>query len=173
MGRSRTGITALMGAALAVGVAGCGAIADRAAEQVIERAIESEVGGSVDIDRSGDSFTIESEDGTFAFGATDVPASIASEFDLPRDFDVLSASELTTDGETTSLVVLYRESAPGSVLDDLLDQARSKGWTVGTTYTAGGTSGFEAVRGDERLNVFGQSDGATTNLTIGLTRPAG
>lgn len=170
----RSGGAALLVAVLALASTACGAIADRATERVIERAIESETGGSVNIDRSGDgSFSVETDEGTFAFGAGEVPAVIANEFDLPRDLDVLSASEITTDGEATALVVLYRESAPGSVLEDLQRQAEAKGWTVGTTYTAGGTAGFEATRGGDRLTVFGQSDGSTTNLTIGISRPAG
>lgn len=168
-----TATTALL-AIVALGALGCGAIAERATERVLERAIESETGGSVDIDTSGDgSYRIETDEGTFAFGAGEVPAAIANEFDLPGDLDVLSAAEITTDGETSALVVLYRESAPGSVLEDLQRQAEAKGWTVGTTYSAGGTAGFEASRGDERLNVFGQSDGSTTNISIGITAPAG
>lgn len=49
--------------ALATSIAGCGKAAEKAAEKAVEEAIESESGENVDIDFSGDEFTLESEDG--------------------------------------------------------------------------------------------------------------
>ncbi len=64
---SRTQI-ALLAVALATVLAGCGAAVDKAseaaAEKVVEKAVESGIDGDVDIERDGDGFSIETEDGS-------------------------------------------------------------------------------------------------------------
>ena len=65
MNRKRTNMSrsVVVFATLASILAGCGKVAEKAAERAVEEAIESESGEDVDIDFSGDEFTIESEDG--------------------------------------------------------------------------------------------------------------
>lgn len=170
--RPRTRWAMAVLALLALSAVGCGAIAEQATEQVIESAIESETGGSVDIDTDGDgSMTIETEDGTASFGTGEVPAAIADELDLPGGLEVVTTSELTAEGMTTSFFIATVDGDPQSVLDDLKASAESGGWSIDSTYTIDASSGFSAARGEsERVQVDVSTDGSTTTLSINLQR---
>ncbi|MEY3019243.1 MAG: hypothetical protein RLZZ272_227 [Actinomycetota bacterium] len=168
--RGRVAPTSALLATLAILTVGCGAIAEQATEQVIERAIESETGGSVDIDTDGDgSVTIETEDGTASFGTGEVPAAIASEFDLPGGLEVLTTSEVSADGATTSYLIATTDDDPQGILDDLQESAESGGWSIDSTFTIDATAGFSASRGDaEVAQVTVSADGSTTTVSITL-----
>lgn len=165
-GMARAALLVLLG----LGALGCGAIAERATEQAIESAIESETGGSVDIDSAGDgSITIETEDGTASFGTGEVPAAIADEFDLPGGLEVLTTSEMTTDGTTTSYMIATTDDDPQGTLDALKRSAEAGGWSIDSTYTIDASSGFAASRGEGELaQVDVSTDGTTTTVMITL-----
>jgi hypothetical protein len=62
-------LAALITAATALPLSGCGGLQDKVTESAIERAIESESGGNVNFDLNGDGgFSFESDEGSIRFG---------------------------------------------------------------------------------------------------------
>jgi flagellar basal body rod protein FlgF len=140
-------LIALGSAALLLFATGCGDAADKVAEQAVERAIESETGGDVDIDTDGDgSVSFETDEGSFssdgegnleiesADGSTsissdgEIPEGWPEEVPLPADLEVTLGSSMdAADGRLLSVMGTTSESAT-----DLLDEMKAAlaDWTI-------------------------------------------
>jgi hypothetical protein len=159
-------------ATIALTALGCGAVAEQATERMLENAIESEGGGKVDIDRDGDgSFTVESEDGTFAFGTSGgVPALISDNLDVP-DGDVLVASEQEgPEGSSAIVNIALGDVDPERAAAELEASLRSGGWTIDSTSTMSGSKSWFATRGDltATVNIYADAgeDGAIVQIAV-------
>ena len=94
-------------AALLVGSAGCGKIADKASEQIAERIIEKQTGGKVDIQKDGEKIKIETDEGTITGGAS-IPDGWPSDIPLPKDLRVIGGSAIKDGDQTVYSVAAVR-----------------------------------------------------------------
>lgn len=106
-------------AVLAVTASGCGALIERATEEAIERAVESEGGGDVDIDFSQDGIQIEGTDENgegFSFDLDEEGFDVRTEngesitidedgFTQVDENGEVTTGELNTDGDSTEFIV--------------------------------------------------------------------
>jgi hypothetical protein len=171
MRSTRTVLAATSLAALLV--TGCGAAAEKAGEKLTEEAIESQTGGNVDIDTSGDgSVEIETEDGSMSFGSGDVPAEWPEEIPLPEDLEIQSDATMDgSDGRLVSIVGLTDET-PEAILATLKEALAD--WEISgestTTSSDGSLTGAQWERDGRRVTFAATSgtEGQTT-LTLGHT----
>ena len=110
-------------AALLVGSAGCGKIADKASEQIAERIIEKQTGGKVDIQKDGEKIKIETDEGTITGGAS-IPDGWPSDIPLPKDLRVIGGSAIK-DGDQTVYSVAGSSSASRDEIKNLYANALS------------------------------------------------
>ena len=146
---SATGVTLL----LAIGLTGCGAIA----EEAIEQAIEADSGESVEIDFDGDDGTlsIEGENGEFSIDVDeDGDSSVLSSTDedgntfemitgeglpdawpgeLPVPPGTINASTVMAENNNQILTLVMSVDDAESAHDSYVDQLTSNGFTVGST----------------------------------------
>lgn len=146
---SATGVTLL----LAIGLTGCGAIA----EEAIEQAIEADSGESVEIDFDGDDGTlsIEGENGEFSIDVDeDGDSSVLSSTDedgntfemitgeglpdawpgeLPVPPGSINASTVMAENNNQILTLVMSVDDAESAHDSYVDQLTSNGFTVGST----------------------------------------
>ncbi len=89
--------------ALALVASACGNIAENIAEEAIERGLESEGGGNVEIDLDSDgegTIEIQSDDGdsTISMGGGELPDGL--EIPIPDGYEVVGSSTLSSGGQT-------------------------------------------------------------------------
>lgn len=100
MTRTRTPLArCIVGVAtLAVLTTGCGRVIERATEEAVERAVESESGENVDVDFNDDGISVESDEGDFTLSADEDGVEIdgtdgdGNDFSVNADEDGLEAS---------------------------------------------------------------------------------
>jgi len=115
----RLALTSAAAVILAITASGCGAIVERATEEAVERAIESENGGDVDInfdengiqidgtDENGDGFSLDLDEGGFD-ARTENGESITIDEDGFTQTDEngeVTTGEFNTDGDNTEFVI--------------------------------------------------------------------
>ncbi|MDY7104120.1 MAG: hypothetical protein S0880_23295 [Actinomycetota bacterium] len=109
----------LLAGACVIASAGCGRITEELTEEAVERGIEAETGGNVELD-------VDAEDGRVSFESDGESLSFESGGDIPdeltlplRDgYSVLGSSVIGSDGESIVTVTL---EYPGSDADALVD----------------------------------------------------
>lgn len=169
--------TAALAGALLFTTAGCGKIAEKASEKIVEKGIEAGTGAKVDIDGKtgglsvetdegsltfdGDEggFRMETEDGSYRAG-TEMPDDWPSDIPLPPGFEVISGHE-TRDGDNETVSVTG--SADGTP-DDLMSIYTDglSGWSEANRSSMGDDS-FQQLsttweKGDRTLMVMILSD---------------
>jgi hypothetical protein len=99
--------------------AGCGRITEQLTEEAVERGIESEAGGDVelDLDAEDGSLSFESDEGSLSFETGgDIPEELT--IPLPDGYSVLGSSVLGSDGESVVTVTLeYHASDRDAVVE--------------------------------------------------------
>lgn len=133
---------ALAGAVL-FGAAGCGKIAEKASEKIVEKGIEAGTGGKVDIDSKGGGFSVETDEGSMRFDADEggfrmesddgsyqagsgMPDDWPSDVPLPPGFEPLTGHTMK-DGDTENLSVQGAVGGDGESVMAFYDDALS-GW---------------------------------------------
>lgn len=174
MGQRR--VSAAVLAALVMAAGGCGAAAEKAAEEATERAIEDQTGGSAEVDLDGGEVSVDGEDGSFSAGTAEVPEEWPDDIPVLDDIQVVSAlhtndsqaGDLTTISGTTDLtaedvVDAYRDALPDWEVD-----------VDGTQAASGGTfASVGFVNGERRFTISAVSgEGAATSVTISHTTGA-
>lgn len=143
-------------------------------ERMIERAIERETGGSVDIDLDGDgTVTYEGEDGE-AFTVTsgesaELPAGWPSEVSIMDDATITYAGSMMG-GDTNGLTAVFTvDASKAEVMDYYKTVLTESGWTVAGVMDFGDSGMVSATRGeDESAGVTVATEGGETTVTISL-----
>jgi len=135
-------------------VTGCGSVADKATEAALEAAA-GRSGMDVDIDRSGDRFTIESEDGSLTVGAGELPDAVRDAFALPADLEVTSDTTMTEGANTLTGITGFVPRTDGPALvAELTAAIAAAGWSTTMDYNAGdGVRILSAERDGDVLNI--------------------
>lgn len=176
MRSTRTTLTAIALTALATTsmlITGCGSVAEKAGEKAAEKAIESQGGGNVDIDTSGDGqVSIETEEGSMSFGTGEVPAEWPDDVPLPDGLEVSSGSTIdASDGRLVSITATSDQD-PLELLE-FYKEALSD-WDISgetsTTSTSGDMAGAQWDTDGRRFTfVANTAMGDGTILTAGHT----
>ena len=154
--------------ALALTGTACGKVAEKAAEEAVERS----TGGDVDITKDG--VKVKTEDGTFETGTSaELPE------DLPKaplfvDSKLQSSTKLTNDGDTTWLlngVVKDAKTAYRTMVKDL----KAAGWQINSETESSSpdfAGNVSATKGDLELNL-GTNGGSESTFYYWMTKSAG
>lgn len=159
-------------AALVVVTAGCGAVAERATESVLDRASD----GEVDLDVDEGQMSIEGSDGeSMSVGAaSEVPERIAEVLELPADFEPAGTTEQTSDGQSgVTLNGTISDDDPVGTLEQLEGSLADDGWeqrSHSNTNDQFVTLGME--RGEQQLTISLISEGGEAMLTVVLIQPS-
>lgn len=166
----RIALSATAAAVLAVTASGCGAIVERASEAAIERAVESENGGDVEIDfDSGDgTFRVESSEGDITFSADDDGISIDGTDANGDDFS-LDADEGGIQGESDAGGSIDIDQDGDGTITATGDDGEVTEFDIDTD----GENGRVVVQSDDGESVFRSGQGIPEQWPGGVPRPDG
>jgi hypothetical protein len=105
-------------------------------ERLTERAVESVagrvVGGDVDIDSSGESLRIQTDEGTVEFGggSGSLPDAFPSEFPVPGDAEIEYATSASTDDGAFFSVIAFTSDSYDDTVAWYEQQLGSSGWSI-------------------------------------------
>lgn len=163
MTRTNSFHLALAIGAVAIATTGCGRLIERATEEAVEQAIESDSGEEVEIDFSDGEIRVESEDGDITFSADEDGVQIDGTDADGNDFSV--------DADETGVEI---EGEDGTSLD--IDEDGTFVATDGNgevlTGGADGEGGF-TVEGSDGEDVFATSDGIPEQWPSDVPEPDG
>lgn len=154
---------ALVAAAVAIATTGCGRLVERATEEAVEKAIESDSGEDVEIDFSDGEIRVESDEGDVTFSADENGVQIDGTDADGNDFSV--------DADENGLEV---ESENGSSLDIDDDGTFVATDENGEVFTgeADDDGGF-TVEGSDGEAVFATSEGIPEQWPSDVPEPDG
>ena len=163
MNRKNSIHLALAVGALAIATTGCGRLIERATEEAVEQAIESDSGEDVEIDFSDGEIRVESADGDVTFSADENGVQIDGTDADGNDFSV--------DADENGLEV---ESENGSSLDIDDDGTFVATDENGEVFTGGADDdGSFTVEGSDGEAVFATSDGIPDQWPSDVPAPEG
>ena len=155
--------TTLATVALAVLATGCGNLVERATEEAVERAVESDSGGDVDIEFNDDGISVQSDEGDFSLSVDESGVEIegtdadGNDFSLDADEGGVNAEsgdgtfDLDSDGTFTAT------DADGDV-------------TTGEVSSDGDSVDF-TVEGEDGDSVFSSGEGIPEQWPSDVARP--
>jgi len=167
----RAGIVAL-GVLLVLTLAGCGRIAEEAAEEVVQQTT------GVNVEQDGEKVTIEGEDGEqieIGSGA-ELPDDFPSDVPVYKGADVVSTSTLSDGGAKNFYISLQTTDAFEDVVEWYKSEMDSKGWEIeaDVVTTAEGSSsailGFKKGEAETSFSIA-TDDSGNTVITNNVRMP--
>jgi hypothetical protein len=138
--------TAVTLLALLLASAGCGNAVEGAAQDTVERAIENELGSEADVQVDGDSFTVDTGDGSVTAGSGTVPDGFPGDVPLV-DGDITFSQTATTEGKRGWTVQVSTAGEPTDVASTVADDLTAAGFDV-ENLPADGSATIIAERAD-------------------------
>jgi hypothetical protein len=126
---ARRAVTAVALLAALGAAAGCGNAVEGLAQDTVERAIENELGSTADVQVDGDSFTVDTEDGSVTAGSGTVPDGFPADVPLV-DGDITFSQTATTDGKRGWTVQVTTTGEPDEVASAVADDLTAAGFEV-------------------------------------------
>lgn len=116
--------------ALALALVGCGAIEDKIGEEIGEEIVG--VATNSDVEVSGDSVTIETEEGdvTIANDTGELPDGFPDDFPLYDDYTLDGASSISGGGTTTYYVNMLSEDEVKDIYEWYKAEFAGDGWEI-------------------------------------------
>lgn len=145
-------LVGIMVIALALGIAGCGAIEDKIGEEIGEGIVGAATDSDVEV--NDDSVTIETEDGevTISDDTGSIPDGFPDDFPLYDGFELDGASSIAGGGTTT----YYVNMTSGDTVEDVYNWYKTEftdgGWNISgdAIYTdSNGSSGMLTAAKDK------------------------
>ena len=160
--------------ALSLVLSACGQSEEKAAETLVEKALEANTGHEVDVDvdDDGQTVTIKTDQGTLTQTSGDnvaLPDDFPADVSLPDDYKLMS---VMTMGPVTSVVM----QSPGT-LSDLFKHFKAgqagEGWkeTLSMQGADGSMLGFEKEKRSLLVNLGTSEEGGTTVSLSLQTKP--
>lgn len=139
---------------------------EKMAENYIEKAIEKETGGTVDVDYSNDSVNIETQDGSFKSGE-----NVTLPSDFPSDVYVVEGKLLSvvTTGEKNIMVSIETKKTPAEVKTLYQDEMASDGWEIAGVMDFGDTASLMGKKDTRDLSVVVSADESSDLTNVVLT----
>jgi hypothetical protein len=146
-------------------LAGCSSVADKAAEN----AIEKETGGQANVDTDNGTMHVETSEGTFDAGGNKLPADWPSDAPIYTGATIqYAASANPTTGKAGAAVVFMTSDSVQKVSDFYVAQLKEQGWKIEGTVNAGGALTIGATKDERSLSlVISGAEGRTT-VTMGV-----
>jgi hypothetical protein len=119
----------------------------RIGEEIIENAT------GTNIERSGDSVRIESEDGTAELNATSLPDDFPDVVPIFEPNSIMSVSSFSTGEGKSWNVTLSTNASPSEVQSFYQSEFSQNGWSVETSTDTGDTKGFIALNEAENMRI--------------------
>ncbi|TSC78717.1 MAG: hypothetical protein G01um101425_1007 [Candidatus Peregrinibacteria bacterium Gr01-1014_25] len=151
-------------------LAGCsGAMQQKAAEEMMENAIEKEAGGDadVDIDAAG-KMRVTTKEGTFTTG-NQLPA------DWPKDAPSYAGAEVQyamstnpATGKPGAAVVLMTDDGMQEVANFYTDALKANGWSIESTMNGADTTIMAATKDGRTFSLAIVSADGQTTITVGI-----
>lgn len=145
-------------------------VADKAAEKIAEAAGGD--GTDVSIDSETGEVKVDTEDGSFSMGTTELPESWPSEIPLPDDYTLSFAMESAAAEGATSNITGTVPGSASSTFDQIVGEFGAGGWTetMKTTSSSGdgtvSTASFENSDWTVMFNVSETGDETTFSYTV-------
>lgn len=139
-------------------------IAEEMSENYIENAIENQSGGNVDVNLDDNSYSIETEEGSFKTG---------EDVTLPADFpgDVyVHEGKLLSVMETSDQAIyisIETDKSPTQVKETYIEKFKADGWEQTGTMDFGDTASIIGKKGERELSVvINRSTEGITNIAL-------
>lgn len=158
-----------------VGLTGCGAAAEKAAEEATERAVEDATGGSAEVDLDGGEVQVDTEDGSFSAGSAEIPEEWPDDVPVLDEIVVVS-SLFSADSGAGDITTISGSSAltPEELVDAYRDALPD--WELEVDGTQAGDGGTFAsvvfVNGERRFTV-GAASGEGADTAVNLSHTTG
>ncbi len=179
------GMIAVAAFVMTTGLVGCG---EKAAEKLVEEAIEAQAGEDVDVDISGDSVTItgtdeqgesfrvdvDGETGTYTLegGVTQVQAGANVELpaDFPKDVPTYPGMKIVsaiTDASQNAIIISATTSdAMSTVVDHFKKEVGANGWSETMAMPSGDMTTLQFSKGERTLSVMVMVQGQDTAIHL-------
>lgn len=162
--------------AASLGLAGCGAVADQVAERAAEEGLERAGGASgdvdLDLDNEDGSLSIESSEGSLRIGAQDVPEDFPAEVPLPDDVEVMSSMSFSEEAGTAFNLNMNASGDAATLGDELESRFTDAGYTLTGTSSMevegliSRSFQFEGPDWSGNVGVVETPDGTMVNYTV-------
>lgn len=142
-------------------------IAEEMAENYMEKTLEQQGGGDVDINVDDGSFKMETEDGTIETGG-----DVALPDNFPSDVYVYEGKLLTVMqlASNNTLVSIETKDSPAEVKDAYVEKMEADGWTQTGLMDFGTTVSILGEKGTRTLSVtIGKEEGEMTTIALNLS----
>lgn len=137
-------VVMLIVALAGIGLSGCAAVGERVGEEIAGGI----VGGDVQVD--GDSVTVETEGGavTMEGDTGEIPEGFPEDFPLPDEYDIDSATSMTSDSEANFYVNLLVAQSVKDIYEWYKAELADGGWeiTSDVLMSGDGDSGMLGVK---------------------------
>ncbi len=142
----RTGVLLAAVGTLAAGAAGCSAVS----EKVADKALDSAVGGDVDVDSDDGTVSVDTGDGGFSVeSSAEVPTEVSDLVDVPDEFVAETTQNVDVDdGVMTQVIGKIPADDPAAVLEGIEQDLAADGFETITNSDVGGEM-FTLVTGKE------------------------
>ncbi len=139
--------------ALSLIMGGCGKVAEKATEQVIEKAIESESGEKVDLNLNEGSAEITTDEGSMKIGSTyDWPSGMPSDVPEFKYGSITGVIESTTDAGTAYTVTF--EEVEADSFEKYRSDLEDNGWSIQFTQQMGSGWSLNANKENNDVTVL-------------------
>lgn len=115
-------------------------------EKAAEETLEVSTGGDVDIDSDGDSFTIETDEGSMTYGeGSEVPDDFPSDMPIYEPSEVTSSSTAEANGKKSFSLTFDSTGDYTKIVDYYKKELPNNGWKVNSTTSGGSDSSKSAL----------------------------
>lgn len=170
-------------ALLVVGTTGCGKVADKVGKKVtekgLEKTIEHQSGGKVDIDSDDGGLRMKTKDGSeYQLGSgSKLPDDWPKLLALPEGFKVAMSTTMQIDESPRSTVTATGKGDPKKIYTTFKKRIESAGYEIDSESSmgAGGDSSMErfaATKADSRLSVMVSADSDKGEVALSLVTSA-
>lgn len=167
---SRRVFIVMLALAFALGLSGCGAVADKAGEEIGEEIAGGILGADVEVE--GDSVTVETEDGSVTMSSTEgaLPDGFPDDFPVYDGAEIDATSTMAGDDSTDFYVNMYSDDAAKDVYEWYKSELVSEGWTIDSDLfmaTDGEDSGLlSASKGSDQVSIAVSTEDDRTAFTL-------
>ena len=140
------------------------------AENMAERAIEQAGGGDVDVDFDDNTWTYETDEGSFQAGE-----DVSLPSDWPSDVPVMSGAKISYAGSSNpstgapgASVTFTTSKSASEVASYYNSELVNHGWTIDSTANMGGANVISAKKGERTVGLYIIESEGTTSVTIGV-----
>ena len=151
-------------------VFGCGEkIEEKAAEEVMEKVIESNMGGNAEIDLKENSLRIQTEEGEMTMTAGD---SVKLPTDFPKDVFLYKGADLNTAMELPQgfNLMFQTKDDPSKVSEAYLTEMEEEGWAKEMSMDMGGSKMMVFKKDERMVNVTITSDEEVTQIALSVAK---